>query len=191
MQSTSLSKFKTYEAYENFLDRSLPIRDRPCEDSVWLAQLQADGKTMQWFRFTLLGQSNSEGFEDRGTGASAYKITHSKIIFQEQLSTKAPTILQQVVLMVYQETLDPDHNPLGWAADVVGLGLDMPPSVWNHVRGRMQEIRDWTPDSPIPWIENCQILDIGNYSLVSVEPSAGRPPTGMAACSQVWVRVLH
>jgi len=77
--------------------------------------------------------------------------------------------MQQIVVMIAASNTG---CPLERAADIAGLGLNMPPPFWDRLRGRLQS------SAPVPWLENSQILDVGACSLIQREAVDDRPPAG-------------
>ena len=189
-QAAPRTTFGTYEEYAEQASQmwqEMSGRSRVPDKELWLAQFPANGQAMQWYSLSDDPKLSPDQFEDVGRGL---RRTRSKNLFRSQLQAPTHLVTCQILIflcqydyLVAEVGVGSWHDePLNWFIEVVGLALDMPLNIWDHVRSRLEGKRSYFSPLPVPWVENCSMLDIGQYSIVALENSSqNRPPTGTSA----------
>lgn len=176
--------FNTYRDYEDHV-KSMPVASfceqqspHACPD-YWLAEFPINEQKLRWFRLQAHAFDgdppiSSSGMTSCGDGLKRYTSTCSSRIFVDRLTADNVDITHRLLIVNKSRAvwgyLDLDYDEV---AATIGLGLDMSPAIWDHLRDRLlgaktSTIRDGTQRTS-KWVENSPVLDIGESSMVFLD----------------------
>ncbi|KAH6644428.1 hypothetical protein C7974DRAFT_408109 [Boeremia exigua] len=190
-ESALSTAFDSYREYTDYVRQFLSANTTTeWDEELWLGQLPIDGHTIQWYRLSSHSKNTSAGFENHGTDTDMYKSTGSKETFQEQLRTPKTSVSWQILLVQFncefrREFLLYDdwyRDSMLWCFDIIGLALDLPLCVWNHLKDRLQGMGTPRLDTfRVSWNDDCSALDLGLNTMVTLNTKGGvLPPTVVA-----------
>ncbi|KAJ4992957.1 hypothetical protein SVAN01_01661 [Stagonosporopsis vannaccii] len=173
--------FNTYKDYEEHV-KAIPRVSTHGYDAwpdYWLAEVLTSGQGLRWFRFQghTFGKyptPDMSGFVSYDDGQEQVSTTRSSKVFSERLAANHHDISYRL-LMVNRGRLSWNSPDLDYdeVADIIGIELDIPPAVWDHLRDRRvggtSPTKDDSRNRTAKWVENSPVLDIGESSLVVLD----------------------
>ncbi|CAN9234975.1 unnamed protein product [Alternaria alternata] len=171
-QSEPAASFQSYAEYLARLDRS-PFQPRYRHDAeeLWLASFTEDGRYIKRYICILRDYNNStnlppvdvEGIEPDTTVLSSSD-------FRTLLQTTDENVHYRIVIAATSLWV-----PSRMTEDVLGLGLDLEPEVFDYVKSTV-EPSEYIPkdEFPLPWFRDAPALRIGSNVLCILEKTSER-----------------
>jgi hypothetical protein len=175
--SKAAAGFQSYAEYLKKLNRSHDLDT--WHDSLavlWLASFDVNGCCMKWdycdgdqsYRRTYRPAFNGSGEEPRTNAQNSTE-------FQKLLRTPEENVTYRVVI-----ASTADGRCLPWQQDILGLGLDLGPEIFDYATCGFDYHTHGVQLLPRPWYKDCPALLIGENILSFLKTTLGKAPrTGM------------
>jgi hypothetical protein len=171
-QPEPAARFQSYAEYLAHLDRSpFQTRYRHDVEQLWLASFTEDGRYIKRYTCILRDYNNSTNLplvdvEDIGPDT----IVLSSPDFRTLLKTTDENVPYRIVIAATSLWV-----PSRMTEDVLGLGLDLEPEVFDYVKSTV-EPSEYIPkdEFPLPWFRDAPALRIGSNVLCILEKTSER-----------------
>lgn len=175
--------FTTFAEYQSYIESTsaypaLQYQHRKPDEDLWLLQFPSSNRSLNAYRYQPSPQESSSYPQVSAANTSAnaealgFRNETSPEVFQSYLNGRDSDVEYQVVLLA----LGYKGHPPNWAVDILGLGLDMEPPIWDYLISRTRDHQK----RAVVWIDQSQLIDIGHHSLVFLDAAPSRrPKTGM------------
>lgn len=168
--------FQSYAEYLVHLDRSpfppsYPTRFPPFEEQLWLASFTEDGHYIKRYTcflrdFGMPTDLSSVDMEDIRPDTTVM----SSADFRTLLQTTDENVSYRIVIAASYTGL-----PSRMIEDVLGLGLDLEPEIFDYVKSTSVVARYIPEDEfPLPWFKDTPALRIGSDMLCMLEKTPER-----------------
>lgn len=166
-QPEPAARFRSYAEYLARLDRS-PFQPtyRDDEEQLWLTCFTEDGLYMKRYTCILRNTRNSATLpsvdvEDISPGTTVL----SSPDFRTLLQTTDENVPYRTVIAASNRVV-----PSTMLEDVLGLGLDLEPEIFDYVKGTVEATEDISEgEFPLPWCRDAPALRIGSDVLHILE----------------------
>ena len=171
-QPEPAARFQSYAEYLAHLDRSpFQTRYRHDVEQLWLASFTEDGRYIKRYTCILRDYNNSTNLplvdvEDIGPDT----IVLSSPDFRTLLKTTDENVPYRIVIAATSLWV-----PSRMTEDVLGLGLDLEPEIFDYVKSTV-EPSEYIPkdEFPLPWLRDAPALRIGSNVLCILEKTSER-----------------
>ena len=171
-QPEPAARFQSYAEYLAHLDRSpFQTRYRHDVEQLWLASFTEDGRYIKRYTCILRDYNNSTNLplvdvEDIGPDT----IVLSSPDFRTLLKTTDENVPYRIVIAATSLWV-----PSRMTEDVLGLGLDLEPEIFDYVKSTLMLSRYVRQnDFPLPWFKDALALRIGSDVLCILEKTPER-----------------
>jgi hypothetical protein len=137
----------------------------PVPEGLWLARFSNEGRCIQWYRYWKPSNSTSILVRPDGTKTptrSACELVTTPEEMQQLLHIRDECVTHQIVILA----LPTSENPSDDIIDILGLGLDMKPPIWDCMQEHSRRT-SWRGLNtlPRPWAKDCPVFRIGDHSI--------------------------
>ncbi|KAH8635903.1 hypothetical protein IG631_07737 [Alternaria alternata] len=166
-QPEPVARFQSYAEYLACLDRSpFQPRYRSDEEQLWLASFTEDGRYIKRYTCILpdtMNSTNLPSVDVEGIRPDTTVLSPSD--FRTLLQTTDESVSYRIVIAAS------DHiEPPRMLEDVLGLGLDLEPEIFDYVKSTVEDISYMPPvEFPLPWFKDAPALRIGSDVLCILE----------------------
>jgi hypothetical protein len=173
-QPKATAGFQSYAKYLANLERTPKYERSNSTENLWLASFTENGRCIRWYYCCPFDESapstpiHLPTVDESRTRSDTLALSSSE--FQTLLQTTDKNVAYRVIIATigFEERYSRTK-------DILGLGLDLEPEVFDYVESRADYTKLSPKDRlPLPWFRDCPALRIGEHVLCILEATLGR-----------------